>query len=81
MWHVRGTGDVQTETLVGRPDGRRPLGRPWRRWVYNIKMDIQKVGWGMDWINLALYKDTWRALAPAVMNLWIPQNARNFLTS
>jgi hypothetical protein len=39
--------------LVGRPEGRRPLGRPWRSWEDNIKMDIEVVGWGMNWIELA----------------------------
>jgi hypothetical protein len=43
--------------LVGRPEGRRPFGRPRRRWDYNIKMDIQDVGWGMDWIELAEDRD------------------------
>jgi hypothetical protein len=43
--------------LVGRPEGRRPLGSPTRRWEDNIKMDIQEVGWGMDWIELAQDRD------------------------
>jgi hypothetical protein len=56
--------------LVGKPDGRRPLGRPRRRWEDNIKMDVREVGWGgMDWINLAQDRDKWRALVNAVMNL------------
>jgi hypothetical protein len=59
--------------LVGNPEGRRPLGRPRRRWEDNIKMDLREVGWGgMDWINLALDRDTWRALVNAVMNLRVP---------
>jgi hypothetical protein len=58
--------------LVGRPEGRRPLGRPWRRWEDNIKMDIQNVGWGMDWIELAQDREKTRALVNAVMNLRIP---------
>jgi hypothetical protein len=58
--------------LVGRPQGRRPLGRPRRRWEDNIKMDLQEVGWGMDSIELAQYRDRWRALVKAVMNLRIP---------
>jgi hypothetical protein len=57
--------------LVGRPEGRRPLGRHRRRWEDNIKMDLQHVGWGMDWIELAQDRDRWRALANAVMNLRI----------
>jgi hypothetical protein len=55
--------------LVGRPEGRRPLGRPRRKWDDNIKMDLQEVGWGMDWIELAQGKDRWRAVVNAVMNL------------
>jgi hypothetical protein len=56
--------------LVGKPEGRRPFGRPRRRWEDNIKMDLREVGWGgMDWINLAQDRDTWRALLNAVMNL------------
>jgi hypothetical protein len=58
--------------LVGRPEGRRPLGRPRRRRKDNIKMDIQEVGWGMDWIELAHDRDRWRALINAVMNLRVP---------
>jgi hypothetical protein len=56
--------------LVGRPEGRRPLGRPRRRWEDNIKMDLQEVGLvDMDWIELAQDRDTWRAIVNAVMNL------------
>jgi hypothetical protein len=57
---------------VGRPEGRRPLRRPRRRWEDNIKMDIQEVGWGMDWIELAQDRDMWRAVVNAVMNLRVP---------
>jgi hypothetical protein len=57
--------------LVGRSEGRRPLGRPRHRWGDNIKMDLQDVGWGgMGWIALA--QDRWRVLVNAVMNLWFP---------
>ena len=58
--------------LVGKPEGRRPLGRPRRRWV-DIRMDFQEVGYGyMDWIGLAQDRDRWRALVGAVMNLRVP---------
>jgi len=53
--------------LVGRPEGRRPLGRPRRRWVDNIRMDFQAVGYGhVDWIGLAQGRDRWRTLVSAV---------------
>jgi hypothetical protein len=55
-------------TLVGKPEGKRPLGRPRRRWVDNIKMDLRELG--MDWIDLAQDRDQWRALVNTVMNLW-----------
>jgi hypothetical protein len=59
--------------LVGKPEGRRPLGRPRRRWEDNIKMDLGEVGWrGMDWINLVQGRDRWRALVNEVMNLGVP---------
>jgi hypothetical protein len=55
---------------MGMPEGKRPLGRPRRRWVDNIKMDFTEIGWdGMDWIDLAQDRDQWRALVNAVMNL------------
>jgi hypothetical protein len=59
--------------LVGKPEGRRPLGRPRRRWEDNIKKDLREFGWGgIDWINLAQDRDRWRALVNAVMNLRVP---------
>ena len=59
--------------LVGKPDGKRSLGRPRRRWEDNIKMDLQEVGCGvMDWIELAQDRVRWRALVTAVMNLRVP---------
>jgi hypothetical protein len=59
--------------LVGKPEGRRPLGRPRRRWEDNIKMGVREVGWGgMDWINLAQDRDRWRAVVNTVMNLRVP---------
>jgi len=59
--------------LVGKPEGKRPLGRTRRRWEDNIKMDLQEVGCeGMDWIDLSQDRDRWRALVNAVMNLGVP---------
>jgi len=68
--------------LVGKPEGRRPLGRPRCRWVDSIMMDLQEVGCGyMGWIGLAQDRDRWRTLVSAVMNLRVLRNAGNFLTS
>ena len=59
--------------LVGKLEGKKPLGRPRRRWVDNIRMDLQEVGCGyMDWIGLAQDRDGWRTLVSAVMNLRVP---------
>ena len=59
--------------LVGKPEGKRQLGRPRRRWVDNIRMDLQEVGCEyMDWIGLAQDRDRWRTFVSAVMNLWVP---------
>jgi hypothetical protein len=77
-----GEGRVAYRILVGRPEGRRPLERPRRRWDDNIKIDLQEAGWGtMDLIEVAQDRDRWRALVNAVMNLRVSQNAANFLTS
>jgi hypothetical protein len=73
--HVARTGEKRNayRILVEKPEGKRPLGRPRRRWVYNIKMDLRETGWdGMDWIDLAQNRDQWRALVNTVMNLRIP---------
>jgi hypothetical protein len=59
--------------LVGKPEGRRPLGRSRHRWLDNIRMDLVEVGWGdVDWIGLAQDKGRWRALANSVLNLRVP---------
>ena len=82
--HVEHTGEEREvyRVLLGKPEGRRPLGRPRRRWVDNIRMDLQEVRCGYtDWIGLAQDRDRWRTLVSAVMNLRVPWNAGNFLTS
>jgi hypothetical protein len=59
--------------LVGKPEGKRPLGRPRRRWEDYIRMDLREVGWvGMDWIDLAQDRDQWRVSVNTVMNLRVP---------
>ena len=58
--------------LMGRPEGKRKLGRPRRRWKDNITKDLQEVGWGMKWIDLAQDRDRWRTLVTVVMNLPVP---------
>jgi hypothetical protein len=69
MGERRGVG----RDLVGKPEGKRPLWRPRRRWVDNIKMDLHEVGCGgVNWIDLAQDRDRWRALVIAVMNLRVP---------
>ena len=59
--------------LVGKPEGKRPLGRPRRRWEYNIKIDLEEVGRGCeDWMELAQDRGSWRALVSTVMNFGVP---------
>jgi len=67
---------------VGKPEGNRPLGRPRHRWEDNIETDLLEVGCeGMDWIDLAQDRDSWRALVNAVISIRIPYNLGNLLTS
>ena len=69
-----GEGRGVQRVLVGKPEGKRPLGRPRRRWEDNIKMDLQEVGGGCeDWMELAQDRDGWRALVSTVMNLRVPK--------
>jgi hypothetical protein len=73
--HVARMGEKMNayRILVGKPEGKRPLGRLRRRWVNNIKMDLREIGWDdMDWIDLAQDRDQWRALMNKVMNLRVP---------
>jgi hypothetical protein len=69
MGEVRGAYNI----LFGRPEGRRQLGRPRRRWEDNIKIDLMEIGFGdVDWIHWAQDRDRWRALVNTVMNLRVP---------
>ena len=73
--HVARMGEERGvyRVFVGKPEGKRPLGRPRRRWVDDIRMDLQEVGCGyMDWIGLAQDMDRWRTFVSAVMNLRVP---------
>jgi hypothetical protein len=66
-------GLLQIPAFTSRPEGRRPLGRPWRRWEDNIKMDLKEIGFGdVDWIHWAQDRDRWRTLVNTVMNLRVP---------
>ena len=73
--HVARMGEDRgvQRVLVGKPEGKRPLGRPRRRWEDNIKMDLQEVGGGLgDWMELAQGRDRWRALVGTVMDFRVP---------
>ena len=73
MWPVWGKGEECTGCWWGNPRGKRPLGRPRRRWEDNIRADLQEVGLGYeDWIGLTQDRDRWRALVSAVRNLRVP---------
>ena len=67
-----GEGRGVHRVLVGKPEGKRPLGRPRRRWEDNIKMDLQEVGGGGDWMELAQDRDRWWAFVNTVMNFLVP---------
>ena len=72
-FHIMGESRAAYRVFVGKPEGKRPLGRPRRRWEDNIKMDLQEVGCGgVNWIELAQDRDRWRALVNAVMGLRVP---------
>jgi hypothetical protein len=73
--HVARMGETRTayRLLVGKPEGKRPLGRPRRRWVDNIGIDLGEAGWGdVDWIGLAQDRNRWRANVNSVLNLRVP---------
>jgi hypothetical protein len=73
--HVARTGEKRNgyRLLVGKPEGKRPLGRPRRRWVDNIRMDLGEMGWDdVDWIGLAKDRNRWRAVVNSVLKLQVP---------
>jgi hypothetical protein len=70
---TNGEKNTANSILVGKPEGKRPLGRPRCTWVDNIKMDLREIGWdGMNWIDLAQDRDQWRALVYTVINIRLP---------
>jgi hypothetical protein len=72
MWQAWERREKCTRFLVGKPEGKRPLGRPRHRWEDGIRMDLREIGLGdVDWIRLAQDRDRWRAVVSAVMNLWV----------
>jgi len=73
-WHVARVGEERDvyRVLVGKPEGKRPLWRPRRRWEYNIKMDLREVGGAGDWLELAQNRDRWRTVVNTVMKFRVP---------
>jgi len=76
-WNVARMGEINAyNILVGRPEGKRPLGRPSRRWEHNSTTDLMEIGWeGVDWIHVAQDRDQWRAVVNTVINLPFPYKA------
>jgi hypothetical protein len=73
MWHAWGRGRCVYKVLVGRPEGKRPMGRPRRRWEDNIKLDLKETGIdGVKWIRLAQDRVQWRVFVNTVMNFRVP---------
>jgi hypothetical protein len=67
---THGRGEECVQDLMGKPEGKRPLGRPRRRWEDGVRMDLREIGWrSVDWIQLAQDRDRWRAVVNTVMNL------------
>jgi hypothetical protein len=78
MWHAWGRKKVY-KVLVGKPEGKRPLGRPGSRWECGVKVHRREMGWeGVGWVHLAQDRDRWRAVMNAVMNLWVLVPRRQF---
>ena len=72
MWRIWSEGRGVHRVLVGKREGKRALGRPRRRWEDNSKMDLQEVGGGGDWMEMAQDRDRWRSLVNTVMNFRVP---------
>jgi hypothetical protein len=73
MWHEWAKRNAYSRILMGKPEVKRPLGRPRSRWVANIKMDLREIGQGvMGWIVVAKDRDQWMVLLNTAMNLWVP---------
>jgi hypothetical protein len=82
MWHDWGRRGMHIGYWWESQKGKRPLGRPRRRWVGNIKIYLREIGWdGMDWTDLVRDRDQWRVLMNTVINLRVPENTGNSLGS